>query len=398
MPALGVTQQTGTLLKWLKGEGDPVSQGEPLMSIETDKASVEIEAPASGILAGVSAAPGDRIPVGSRIALILAPEESTGAPNDFDTKVALPGARGEMSSADSKGEIRAIATSPATSSSASVAARSEPSCLLASPAAKRLARERGIDLATVGGSGPEGAIRSRDVLAAAEDGTLPQRAAPVETTRPLSAMRRIVAERMARSKREAPHFYLNVDVDMSAAMQQRADWQAAGKPSTNDCIIYVCARALKAFPSLNASFSPQGVRLYGDIHIGVAVAVDDGLVVPVIHHADRWTLSELAAQSRRVIAQARTQKLLPRSYEGATFTVSNLGMFGVDSFVAIINPPQAGILAVGRIEERVVARNGMFAIRPMMTITVSADHRAVDGATAARFLEKVKTGLERAEF
>jgi pyruvate dehydrogenase E2 component (dihydrolipoamide acetyltransferase) len=213
-------------------------------------------------------------------------------------------------------------------------------------------------------------------------------------------MRRIIAERMAHSKQAAPHFYLSIDIDMGAVIQRRAEWSAraeARKPSHNDYIIYTCARALTQFPGLNASYSEQGIRLHRDIHIGMAVALDDGVVVPVIRNPDRLSLAELALQSRELITKAQSKKLLPLDYEGGTFTVSNLGMLGVDHFVAIINPPQAAILAVGRIAERVVAENGMFAIRSLMTVTLSADHRAVDGAMGARFLQRIKQGLEKGE-
>jgi pyruvate dehydrogenase E2 component (dihydrolipoamide acetyltransferase) len=213
-------------------------------------------------------------------------------------------------------------------------------------------------------------------------------------------MRRIVGQRMTQSKQSAPHFYLSIDIDMSATLRIRALQKEHGEShrSINDFILFACARALKDFPSLNSSYSEQGIKLHRDIHIGVAVALDEGLVVPVIRNADRLSLSELSQQSRELADKAQTKKLLPLDYEGGTFTVSNLGMLGVDSFVAIINPPQCAILAVGRVAPRVVADEIGMMIRPMMNATLSADHRIVDGAVAARFLNHVKQTLEQGSF
>jgi pyruvate dehydrogenase E2 component (dihydrolipoamide acetyltransferase) len=214
-------------------------------------------------------------------------------------------------------------------------------------------------------------------------------------------MRRIVGERMTQSKQGAPHFYLNIDIDMSTVTKLRSEAKQQGEgngPSINDFIIHACALALKDFPSLNASFSEAGIKLHADIHLGMAVALEEGLVVPVIRNADRLSLTELAARSRDLVDKAQKKKLFPLDYEGGTFTVSNLGMLGVDSFTAIINPPQCAILAVGRVAPRIVAEDGMFAIKPVMTATLSADHRVIDGAITARFLKHVKEDLERGEF
>ena len=393
MPALGVAQQTGTLLKWLKTEGDDVAKGEPLMEIETDKATVEIEAPESGILAQVTASPGDQVAVGSRIALILAPGEK---PSDLRPSPAASPA--SAPSRDNRGE-----NTPAVVPSAAREQSSEfvPGRVLASPAAKRMARERGIDLATLKGSGPERSILVRDIVRASQQGRSAGMPAARATVPPLTPMRRIIAERMTQSKQSAPHFYLSVEIDMTAVAQCRAEWNgsaAARKPSHNDFILYACARALKEVPALNASFIENRIQMHSEINLGMAVALEEGLVVPVIRDSDRLTLAEIGEQSRALIVKAQGKKLLPLDYEAGTFTVSNLGMLGVDNFVAIINPPQAAILAVGRIAERVVADSGMFAIKRMMTATLSADHRVVDGALAARFLQRVKQVLERGEF
>jgi pyruvate dehydrogenase E2 component (dihydrolipoamide acetyltransferase) len=385
MPALGVAQQRGTLLKWLKAEGQAVSKGEPLMEVETDKATVEIEAPASGVLSQVSADAGDEVPVGQRIALILAPGES---PLKITT----------LAAAEPRATMAVAPALLAKSTSAAVALSSTPGRKLASPAAKRLAREKGIALAMLRGSGPEGSILAADVLQA-------RGAAPIgdETAADLvasSPMRRIVGARMTESKQRAPHFYLSMDIDMSAVSKLRSDWKDRGDetiPSVNDFILLACARALKDFPSMNSSYTERGIKIHAEVHIGMAVALDEGLVVPVIRNADRLGLAELAGQTRNLAEKAQNKKLLPRDYEGGTFTASNLGMLGVDSFTAIINPPQCAILAVGRVAPRVAAEDGMVAIKSFMTATLSADHRVVDGAIAARFLTRIKRYLESAE-
>ncbi len=386
MPALGVAQQTGTLLKWLKTEGQAVSKGEPLMEIETDKATVEIEAPASGVLSQVCAKAGDEVPVGQGIALILAPGESSAEKTKL--AAAVPAA------------IKSVAPAPVTKATPAKDALA-PSLgrVLASPAAKRLAREKGIALATLRGSGPQGSVLAADVLQASGAG--PQADDGAADFVAFSPTRRIVGARMTQSKQTAPHFYLSTDIDMSAVSKFRNDGRDRvdeSVPSINDFILLACARALKDFPSINSRYAERGVKLFAEINIGMAIALDEGLVVPVIRNADRLSLAELATQSRQLVEKVQTKKLLPLGYEGGTFTVSNLGMFGVDSFVAIINPPQCAILAVGRVAPRVVAEDRMFAIKSLMTATLSADHRVVDGAIAARFLSRIKGYLESAEF
>lgn len=410
MPALGVAQEKGTLLNWLKAEGQPVTKGEPLMEVETDKATVEIEAPASGILTNVTASAGDEVPVGNKIAVILAPGEvvspaesqaphpriesgaGSGPEPSTHNSQSKPGAEpnrpiSSFMKGGSTGDFLASETSPL--------ARTR---ILASPAAKRIAKERGVDLASLKGSGPEGAVLAEDVVRAA--GT--QAAAPggppkIKEIAQLTPMRRIVGERMTRSKQTAPHFYLTMDADMTEVTRRRSALKEKGEqliPSINDFILIACARALKDFPSLNAAFTDQRVELYSDINIGMAVALEEGLVVPVIRNADRLSLQELAKQSRELADKAQKKKLFPLDYEGGTFTVSNLGMFGVDSFIAIINPPQCAILAVGQVAPRVVPHGEGIAVRPMMTMSLSTDHRVVDGAIAARFLQEVKRLLE----
>ena len=394
MPALGVAQEKGTLLNWLKPEGQSVTKGEPLMEVETDKATVEIEAPASGILTNVTAFAGDEIPVGNKIAVILAPGE-----------VATPAALhqhplpGPLPQGEGTDEGRPGTSTPKPPAEPAASTTSDGGRVLASPAAKRIAREKGIDLAMLHGSGPEGSILAEDVLRAAPEETSPQvEPSGAKEVVPLSPMRRIVGQRMTQSKQTAPHFYVSMDIDMTKVSRLRAEWKDRGEnsvPSINDFILHTCARALKDFPSLNSTYTEQQIMMHADINIGTAVALEEGLVVPVIRNADRLSLAELARQSRELIDKAQKKKLFPLDYEGGTFTVSNLGMFGADSFIAIINPPQCAILAVGRVAPRVVAQGDAITIRSLMTATLSADHRVVDGAVAARFLQEVRRLLER---
>jgi pyruvate dehydrogenase E2 component (dihydrolipoamide acetyltransferase) len=419
MPALGVAQEKGTLLNWLKAEGQSVTKGEPLMEVETDKATVEIEAPASGILTNVTASVGDEVPVGNRIAVILAPGEvATPAAVQDPHPRPLPKGEGISQSrplsqrketgeglplpqGEGAREGRPGTSTPTPPAETAVSTASDGGRLLASPAAKRIAREKGIDLATLHGSGPEGSIIAEDVLRAAAGETSPHvEPSGAKVVVPLSPMRRIVGQRMTQSKQTAPHFYVSMDIDMTAVSRLRAEWKDRGEnsvPSINDFILHTCARALKDFPSLNSTYTEQGIMMHADINIGTAVALEEGLVVPVIRNADRLSLVELVGQSRELIDKAQKKKLFPLDYEGGTFTVSNLGMFGADSFIAIINPPQCAILAVGRVAPRVVAEGDAIAIRSLMTATLSADHRVVDGAVAARFLQEVRRLLERSD-
>ena len=387
MPAMGATQETGRLVRWLKQEGDSVTKGEMLMEVETDKSVVEVEAPASGILARVTAAPDDDIPVGQTIALIVEPGD---APSRREETPASP--RKPKASAPARKARKAPARA-----AAAPAAGPKTNRTLASPAARRLAKEKGLDLAGVTGTGPEGAVVARDVLSAA--GVSPDVGAEAGIPGPvrLSSMRRIIGERMALSKQTAPHFYLHMDVDMTGVEARRSGLKQEGAgpaPSINDFILMAVSRALAESPAMNVAWAGGGIERFEEVNLGMAVAVEDGLVVPVIRNADMLGLEELARCSRELSQQAQSRKLQPADYQGGTFTVSNLGMFGVDSFVAIINPPQCGILAVGRVAPRVVPHGGGVAVRPMMTMTLSADHRVVDGAIGARFLQRVKQHLE----
>ncbi len=408
MPALGVAQERGTLLHWFKTEGQSVTKGERLMEIETDKATVEIEAPASGILANVTASPGDEVPVGIKIAVILAPGEvaSQAAAREHPHPSPLPKGEGKTSQVRTGAEpnppvspfIKGGLKGDLLASEISLRDRTR---ILASPAAKRIAKAKGIDITVLKGSGPEGAVLAEDVLRSAAGQSVSLGGAiRVKETVQLTPMRRIVGERMTKSKQTAPHFYLSMDVDMTEVTKQRTVAKEKNEhpvPSINDFILFACARALSDFPSLNSAFTDHGVQIYSDINLGMAVALDEGLVVPVIRNADRLSLSDLAKQTQELADKAQKKKLFPMDYEGGTFTVSNLGMFGIDNFIAIINPPQSAILAVGQISRRVVADGDNIVVRPMMTLTLSADHRVVDGAIGARFLQEIKQILEKGD-
>lgn len=379
MPAFGTTQTTGVLLKWLKRDGETVAKGEALMEVETDKSTVEVAANSSGVLLGRRAAEGDTIPVGQIIALIGAAGERLDEASWGTIRAESPTVNRAEAKTDST--VRQSAAQPVSVS---------PGRPLASPAARRIARQNSLDLGAIRGSGPGGAVLARDFDS-------PPNGSSGGALMPLNAMRRIVGARMSASKQSAPHFYISVDVDMSAvtklrkAAKERSDEVV---PSINDFILQASARALNDFPAMNSSFTDRGIQQHADINIGIAVALDEGLVVPVISNADQLNLVELAKRSRELADKAQNKKLFPLDYEGGTFTISNLGMLGVDSFIAIINPPQAAILAVGRVAPRVIAEDDAMAIRDMMTITLSADHRVADGAVGARFLRSIKNYLE----
>jgi pyruvate dehydrogenase E2 component (dihydrolipoamide acetyltransferase) len=367
MPALGMAQETGKVLRWLKAEGDAVAKGEPLLEIETDKVTVELESPADGLLGGIRAAEGDDVPVGETIAFVLAAGE------------AVP-------------EAAPAAVAPALVVSAPVPAGSAPAGRarrpLASPKARRLAKERGLDLAALTGSGPGGAVVAADVESS-PNGDRGGAAVP--------AVWRLMAERTTASWQSVPHFYLRREVDASRLESWRS--VARARPgqerlSHTDLLVKLVAEALRRHPRVNASWH-DGAVVPGDrISVGIAVAVDDGLVVPVVHDADRLALADVVARRLELVEAARGGRLRPDDVTGGTFTLSNLGMYGVDSFDAIVNAPQAAILAVGRILDRVVPVDGRPAIRPMLNLSLSFDHRVVDGARGAEFLETLASLVE----
>lgn len=433
MPALGMNQETGTLLRWFKTEGQPVQKGEPLMEVATDKTNVEIEAPASGILAAVQAKEGDEVPVGQVIALIAAAGEviaaqptgsatasTTSRPISILPARAGASRREEVSvsplaarvAAEHGIDLAAVKPSGSRIQKEDVLAylAAQPmraaGRVLASPKARRLAAEAGIELASVAGSGPDGAVLAADVQAAAAQVHAPHPAsapltvapappAPLETA-PMARMWKVMAERLSASWTTVPHFFVAREVDAVALVAWRASLQArsAAKITYTDLLVKAAAVALRDHPRVNASWQGDAIVANGDVHIGVAVAVEDGLLVPVIRHADRLGVAAITAARVDLVARAQAGRLAPEELQGGTFTISNLGMAGVDSFSAIINPPQAAILAVGRIVDKVVPVNGLAEIRPRLALNLSADHRVLDGVRAARFLEGIALSIE----
>jgi pyruvate dehydrogenase E2 component (dihydrolipoyllysine-residue acetyltransferase) len=424
MPALEMAQETGKVVHWLKRPGDAVRKGEPIVEIETDKVTVEIEAPASGVLRDVTANEGDVVPVGRTIALIVAAGEAAvaaaAAPVMPAASAAATGAipAAPQAGGSPAGAVKAsplarriaeqhgvdlgrISTASGRIEKADVLAYVEsrkPAAagngragrlVAASPKARRLAAERGLDLAALRGSGPGGAVLADDVPAAARPAATPARSAPPREAAPsVGTVWRIMAERMTASWTTAPHFYLVREVNVSrlAAWLEQARKQTGAHVTYTDLLVKLVAAALSRHPRANASWRDGAIAQNADINIGLAVAIDDGLVVPVIHRADSLRLPEIASRRADVVGRAQAGKLRPADIQGGGFTISNLGMFGVDAFSAIVNPPQAAILAVGRIADRVVALNGRPAVQPTMVLTLSCDHRALDGARAAQFL------------
>jgi pyruvate dehydrogenase E2 component (dihydrolipoamide acetyltransferase) len=430
MPALELAQETGKVLRWLKNPGDRVNKGEPIVEIETDKVTVEVEAPASGQLGEVSARPGDVVPVGKTIALIFAAGEAgatraappaggrtvspvtpagsaamTGAVPAPPSGVAAPAVRAsplarklaEQHRIDlatvktSSGRIEKADVLAAVESRKGRAADGAPTparIAAASPKARRLAAERGVDLTLVRGSGPDGAVLAADVPAAAGAPRVAAASAPGVTAPTVGTVWRIMAERMTASWTTAPHFYLVREVDVSRLVtwRERANRPTGPRITYTDLLVRLVAATLAQQPRVNVAWRDGAIVPNGEINVGLAVAIEDGLVVPVLHRADTLSLAEIASRREDLVARAQASKLRPADIQGGGFTISNLGMYGVDAFNAIVNPPQAAILAVGRIADRVVALGGVPAVRPTMVLTLSCDHRALDGARGAQFI------------
>ena len=402
MPALEMAQETGKLLAWRKKEGEAVKKGEPLLEIETDKAVVEIESPGDGFLAGITAHEGAVIPVGETIAWLVAAGEkapslkAVAAPSARATRAAPPA---ERVAAAARGAAAAVASAQ---TSAQI-----------SPKARRLAKELGVETGGLSGSGPDGTITAEDVQAAADA----KKSAPAssaaaagssstaQTGEALSQIARLMAERMTQSWTTVPHFFLTRDVDCTELMAAHkllgpaVEKSNGTKLTITDLLIAAVARAIAKHPVMNASWSGSGIRHNPEINISLAMAVKDGVVGPVIHKADSAKLGDIAVQRRDLTERARANRLRPADISGGTFTISNLGMYQVDAFVAIITPPQAAILAVGGIADRVIAVEGQAAVRSMMTLTLACDHRVADGARAALFLrELAESTREPAKF
>jgi pyruvate dehydrogenase E2 component (dihydrolipoamide acetyltransferase) len=381
MPALEMAQETGKLLAWRKKEGESVRKGEPLLEIETDKAVVEVEAPGDGMLAGITADVGAVIPVGETIAWLVAPGEQPPA----KVPPAAPAARAMSGAAQ---QAAGVGQGAAKTAVAGVPPQ-------ISPKARRLAKELGVDLALVHGTGPAGVITAEDVQRIADS----KAAVPASVTRATtpgferpSQVARLMAERTTQSWTSVPHFFLVREVDASELLEaQKGLRDEPGKShgtvrTITDLLIALVARTLAKHPRMNASWTGEGVRSNADVNVSVAVAVEDGVVGVVVHNADTLKIEEISTERHELTERARAGRLRPADITGGTFTLSNLGMYKVDAFSAIITSPQAGVLAVGAISERVVAVEGKPALRPMMTITLSSDHRVLDGARAAEFL------------
>lgn len=408
MEALSPTMEEGRLVEWKKAEGDKVTTGDVLAEVETDKAVMELVARADGILLKQVVAEGDSVPVAEPVGWIGEEGEEIpggGAPAKSAAPAPAPAQkqqeeqRQEQEKADSPAAEKSPAE-PAPAAAAPGSAAGER--IKASPVARRIASEKGLDLGAIKGSGPEGRIIKRDVESATAAPAAPGSYAPAATgvaftDVPLSQMRKVIAKRLAQSIGPIPTFYLTAEVDMERAAEARDALVAAnpdGKFSFNDVIIRAAAEALRQHPWVNAWWQDDHIRQWQEIHVGVAVAIDEGLITPVIRHADRKSLREISAEVRELAGRARNKRLKPEEYTGATFTVSNLGMFGIDDFTAIINPPEVAILAVGRIEPRAVVMDGQVVIRRRMKVTLSCDHRVVDGATGAEFLRTLVGMLE----
>jgi pyruvate dehydrogenase E2 component (dihydrolipoamide acetyltransferase) len=376
MPALEMAQETGKLISWLKKEGESVAKGELLLEIETDKAVMEIESPADGVLAGIKAQAGAEVPVGQTIAWIVRPGESP--PVD---EVAATSGRQTGSVASPTSIYESAKQTP-------LPKRAETEPIRISPKARRLASEKGVNLSDIRGSGADGEILASDIIAAAESKpSMP----PAKVTRG-SPIARLMAERTTQSWTTIPHFFVVREVDATGLNEARQKLGPAIEKSHearlthSDLLVALVASVLQKHPRINASWSGAGVRMNSGINIGLAIAVEEGVVAPVIQSADKIELAEIVSRRRGLTERARGGKLRPDDIAGGTFTISNLGMFGVDAFTAIIIPPQVAILAVGAIADRVVSISGTPGILPMMTLTLSSDHRVVDGARAAEFM------------
>ncbi len=407
MPRLSDSMEEGTILTWLKQVGDAVAVGDELVEIETDKANMAYESDVAGVLTEILAGEGETLPIGTPIAKVGDDGEGR------SSRAAGPGTAGDPPSppvAKASSEMGPPTAPPAAG------AREDTSRVKASPVARRLAKDKGLDLADIEGSGPGGRIVKADVKRAAASGGA---AAPVAAATPdappppsspetakgqtsyedLNKLQQTIARRMAESKATAPHFYLEAEVDMTAAVEARARLKKLARdgevvPSFNDMVVKACALALREFPRANGAYKDGRFELYSRVNVGVAVAAKDALVVPTVFDADRKGLRQIAEESRALAQRVRDGKVTPPELSGGTFTVSNLGMYGIDAFAAVINAPQAGILAVGAIKERPAVRDGQIVPARLMNVTLACDHRILYGADGAEFLARVRALLE----
>ncbi len=416
MPQMGFDMTEGKVARWLKKVGDPVKHGEAVVEIETDKVNIESEAQGDGVLREILVGDGTTVPVGTMIAIIGAPDEDLTAIKTEAGLVAASAAEKTAAPAQPIGAERAATpavVAPTTGGNGHGAGR-----IKASPLAKRIAQEKGISLAQLTGSGPGGRIVKRDL-----DKVPAVAVAPVVFAQPIAAaapavaqpsilgpsllkaeevtptkLRQTIAKRMVASKQTVPHFYVTSEIDMEAAMELRGKLNAlvdeAGKISVNDMVLKGAAIALTHFPGINASLGENVIVRHGTVNVGIAVALEQGLITVVVADADRKPLAQIAREAKDIVNRAKNGKARPEEMQGSTFTVSNLGMFDVEEFVAIINPPEAAILAVGSVRDVPVVKNGQVVPGKTMKVTISADHRVTDGAEAAKFLQEVKKNLE----
>ena len=430
MEALSPTMEEGRLVEWKKQEGEPVAAGDVLAEVETDKAVMELVARVSGVLLRQTVKAGQTVPVSTPVALIGEPGEPVPAAAGNGAEAGRrPGeAAGRRAGGQAGSDGSTSAAPPARAQAApsppappAAAAAPEPAPapppsgrVKASPLARRIAEERGLDLRGIQGSGPEGRIVLRD-LDRARPAAAPSPPAPVPsaapvvpsgasyTDVPLTQMRKTIARRLVQSIGPVPTFYLTTEADMERVWEareailqadRRTGGQAEVKVSFNDIIIKAVASALRQHPACNAWWQDDHIRYWAEVHVGMAVAIEDGLITPVIRHADRKSLREIASEARDLAGRARERRLTPEEYTGATFSISNLGMLDIEEFTAVINPPETGILAVGRIVPKPVEHQGQVALRRRMRLTMSCDHRVIDGATGGRFLQTLKAMLE----
>ena len=400
MEALSPTMEEGRLVEWKKQEGEAVAVGDVLAEVETDKAVMELVARAGGTLLKHIVEAGSTVPVSDPVAVIGEPGEDGGADGKRDSK-----GKGQPASMPPTPPARVASESggsnaPARTAPAPVAVAGEPGRVKASPLARRIAAERGVNLGAVEGSGPEGRIVARDleqtqrvIEPAGAPSVQPLAGTPFRDV-PLTQIRKTIAKRLAQSIGPIPTFYLTSEVDMERAWEARESLSQEPRVSFNDIIIKAVAMALRQHPACNAWWQNDHIRYWNEVHVSMAVAVEEGLITPVIRNADQKLLRQIAEESRDLAGRARERRLKPEEYTGGTFSVSNLGMLDIDEFTAVINPPEAGILAVGRIVQKPVADGAAIALRRRMRLTMSCDHRVIDGATGAQFLKTLKGMLE----
>jgi pyruvate dehydrogenase E2 component (dihydrolipoyllysine-residue acetyltransferase) len=418
MPKLSPTMEEGQISRWLKKEGDKVSMGEPLAEIDTDKATMEMQALGNGVLRKILIGEGQSAPLGQLIAVIGEPDEDIAsllseAPakpqvqeqKETDVPPPAPDATQPQPQLQDQKEVGRPPTAPNLApANGRQPQGSDSGRMIVSPLAARMAAEAGIDLRSLQGSGPGGRIIKRDIEAAISQpkaapapSYVQQAGASAYRDEPASQIRQTIAKRLVTSLGPVPHFFLTAEIEMDRAAEMRKGINALDpdlKISINDIIIKVAAAALIQHPQVNASFQEKIVRYYEHADVGVAVAIEDGLITPVVRAADQKSLSQIAGEVRELAERARSKKLKPEEYTGATFSVSNLGMFGIDEFTAVINPPEGAILAIGAMSAKPVVRENEIVIRQMMRVTMSCDHRVIDGATGAKFLQTFKKILE----